>query len=225
METDIVLLLTATVTPQVDFMKINKPNERRAEYQNAIRWYLRNTPYRIVVGENSGCTDLIEYLSGDERRRVELICYVEQRTGDDHGIYEMEIIRQCFEKSNFLKQCKVIFKITGRLVLLNIMPLANSLAHEDGNFLASNIERHLNYIDARFYAFNVELYPRIMESAEGIGSQYDGVESSIAAFVKRGLIARRLCFVFFPYPYMVHGRGGIQARNTMSHGAFTYGAA
>lgn len=224
MNKDIVLLLTATVQPQVDFMTISNGLERKRQYQEAIKWYLEHTPYRLVVGENSGCTDLLNDITCNEER-IELVSYVEKRRGDNHGIYEMEIIHQCFERSTFLKDCNVVFKVTGRLVLLNIMSLANPLAHVKGDFLASNIERHLSYIDARFYAFNVGLYPCITIVTEGIGSQYPDVESAIAAFVKRGLIAHSLRFILFPYPYRVHGRGGVRAPHTTSHALFSYTAA
>ena len=59
MNNTVVLLLTGCVKPNVtnDVLTVTNVETRARQYVEAIRWYLENTPFRIVFCENSG-TDL-----------------------------------------------------------------------------------------------------------------------------------------------------------------------
>lgn len=64
---DVVLLLTACVSPNSDDSgPVGLDGVRRAEYVKAVRWYIENTPYKVVLCENSG-TDLSDELAKGRR--------------------------------------------------------------------------------------------------------------------------------------------------------------
>lgn len=52
----VVLLLTGCIRPNIknDILAITDVETRKNQYLEAIRWYVQNTPYKIVFCENSG---------------------------------------------------------------------------------------------------------------------------------------------------------------------------
>jgi len=202
---NVVLILTATITPQVNFIKISDKGKRRAEYEKAICWYLEHTPYKIVVGENSGCYDLLNCIPQNEKSRVELICYSETANVST-GWNEMQIMRRVSEQSTFVKEADLLFKITGRLILTNIMEVLRQPIHHKGSLFASNISRDLQSTDTRFYAFTPDFYPQILETQELIKEKW--VESAIMEFVNKQLRTDKNSVLLFNRPLFVSGRSG-----------------
>ena len=118
---DIVLLLTGTIFPNsFTTLKLTDPDERKAQYISAIKYYLDNSKSRIVFCENSS-TSLKEYFPG-QKDRLEFITFNSEAGKPDRGkgSKEMEIIDEGMNKSIFIKESKGIIKITGRLKVLNI---------------------------------------------------------------------------------------------------------
>lgn len=56
MNHQVVLLLTGCVQPNIknDVLAIKDVETRKNQYLEAIDWYIKNTPYKIVFCENSG---------------------------------------------------------------------------------------------------------------------------------------------------------------------------
>lgn len=210
-DSDIILLLTATVTPQTQGMKISESGERRRQYEASIAWYLEHTKYRIVVGENSGCSDLIEPFKGRYGDRVELVCYKDTEVHNNYGINELNLIKLCMETSVQIRSCKAVFKITGRLILKNIKTIIPQIKFLQAPFFATNIERHFKYIDARFFAFSKDLFPRIYSVRSEL--ECCDIETALAAMVYQGVCDDEFHLSFLFLPFRVHGNSGLTVRN------------
>jgi hypothetical protein len=210
---DVALLVTATITPQVDYIIIKDSKERLNQYLTAINWYLQNTPYKVIIGENSGYNQLVSYLPSKYRERVEFICYnQEKEDGRNHGYYEWDILRHVYQCSQSVKNTSIIFKITGRLILKNICTIINSLDKNDKAFIAGNMYRtsledgYFN-IDTRFFAFSTNLYNNILSVQNIVGDDYIYclVERAMSELVKKFILENTASFVELRQPFVVRG--------------------
>lgn len=98
---DVILLLTGCIVPNVtDKLYYSDPEERQRQYVEALRWYLNNTPYKIIFAENSG-TDLSPLFHTD---RIEFLTYKSKPTVPERsrGYKEMEILEYVRDHSQFL---------------------------------------------------------------------------------------------------------------------------
>lgn len=50
----VVLILTGTIEPNVDFVTRSDVGQRISDYHHCISWYLEQTPFPVVFAENSG---------------------------------------------------------------------------------------------------------------------------------------------------------------------------
>lgn len=221
---DIVLLLTATVTPQFNYMA-HKPTERLEHYISAIKWYLENTPYKLVIGENSNYCQLCDTLDRKYRERVELISWQETNTSRTFGYNEFLILKKVYQQSLFVKEAKLIIKITGRLIVKNIKWHIRQLQLFSGDYIAADIHRSLVYIDSRFFAFTVSKYEEILakedaccavfwddihsgKSRNGDDGKYVDFESTIGAVIKESFIADKSTFKYLWFPIYIEGIEG-----------------
>lgn len=222
---EIVLLLTATVTPQFNYMAHNA-SMRLNQYITAIKWYLENTPFRIIIGENSACYNLKDNFDVKYSKRMELICYQETNTTRTFGYNEMLILRNVYERSIFLKDAKLVFKITGRLIVPNVMwHVAQLRRIGGGNFIAADLHYNLDYIDSRFFAFTVSRYSDILKEEpnccaihwndihagkcrNGDNGKWVDFESTIGAVIRKGMIKDMSSFRYLCFPIFVKGIEG-----------------
>lgn len=124
-----VLLLTGCVNPNgMSFTYLNDVHERKKQYLNALKWYLENTEFEIVFVENSN-TDLSSCFENIEhRQRLEFLTF----NGNDFdkslgkGFGEANIIEYAFDKSKKIVNADLIAKITGRLIVSNVVELFNA---------------------------------------------------------------------------------------------------
>lgn len=226
---DIVLLLTATVTPQFSYMA-QTPSIRLQQYVTAIQWYLQNTPYKIIIGENSGYYNLLSHFERIYYDRIELICYQETNTSRQFGYNEMLILKNVYEKSLFLKKASLVFKITGRLIIQNIKWHVLQLRYYSGkgDFIAANIHRKLIYIDSRFFAFTTSRFEDILSEEpnccaifwddikagkcqNGDNGKWVDFESTIGAVIRKGMENNKK-FRFLLFPIFVKGIEGYQGK-------------
>lgn len=225
-DSEIVLLLTATVTSQWTHMNnMIAPNDRLQQYVNAIQWYLDQTPFRIVVGENSGYYQLKEHFAPDDQERIELICYQETNTTRTYGYNEMLILRHIYEESKFIDKSTLILKVTGRLIVKNINSHVRQLRRSKGDFIAAYIHRSLVYIDSRFFAFTSSMFAHILSYEDaccaifwedvhagkvknGEGGKYVDFESTIGAAIRDALRRDKKSFRFLFHPRIISGVEG-----------------
>lgn len=123
-----VILLTACINPDgMAFTKLTDPEERKKQYIDAINYYVNNTTLPIVFVENSN-TDISSLFDSTIRRgRLEMFTFKgneDKMRGKGYG--EAEIIDYALNHSKIIDETSILIKITGRLVICNVMMLAAS---------------------------------------------------------------------------------------------------
>lgn len=233
-DSEILMLLTATITPQFENM-YHTPEERKKQYISAIMFYLEKTPYPMVICENSGYYNLLESIDKSYHERIEYICFQETNKARNYGYNEMIILEKIKKESQFLKDAKLIIKLTGRIIIKNIVQLTSQVKKERGHFLAANINRNLQYISSRCFFFTTSMYDTILSKKDGIGAitykyvrdggvippdKYVDIESAIAGVIKEELQKDLKSFKFLHYPMLISGVSGyygtdLETKSTM----------
>ena len=230
-DSEVLMLLTATVTPQFNCM-YHTPEERKKQYISAIMFYLEKTPYPMVICENSGYYNLLDSIDKRYHGRIEYICFQETNNTRNHGYNEMLILERIKRESLFLKNAKILIKVTGRLVIKNIIQLTSQVKKNQGDFLAANINRNLQYIDCRCFFFTPSMYDALLSKKDGIGAityqyvrdggvippdKYVDIESAIAGVIKEELQKDLKSFKFLHYPILVSGISGYKGTDMEIH--------
>lgn len=149
-----VLLLTACVKPEgMSFTRIQDSGQRLKEYEDALDWYLKHTPFRIVVVENT-LTDFSDrFAPYKESERLEFITFSGNNfdKGLGKGYGEGLIMRYAFEHSSILKDADRVAKITGRIIIENIM----ELIHRYFSFSHPIVMANTAISGDRFFAYSL----------------------------------------------------------------------
>lgn len=210
MNNTVVLLLTGCVKPNItnDVLAVTDVEIRKRKYVGAIRWYLENTPFRIVFCENSG-TDLSSEFNLFLGGRIEFLTFVADKkgAGRDKGYREMEILEHIQECSEFFQEGSFFVKITGRLVLLNVCKLVNSLSKFGGDFVSAYMSGRYVYSDSRFIFFTKPFFPILLGQKEKLTDYKHNFEYytfiSVMEARKKGIK-----FIYPPMAERVHGVSG-----------------
>lgn len=120
---NILLFLTGTInTYGKGFSIISDPQERRIDYINTIRYYLKNYEFPVLFVENSNENISSYFRSEIENKRLEVLCFdgnnYDEQIGK--GLGEMLCIKYGINNSLFIRQDYFVFKITGRYKILNL---------------------------------------------------------------------------------------------------------
>lgn len=206
---DVVLLLTGCIVPNSSrALVITDAETRKSQYLEAINWYLLNTEYKIVFGENSG-TDLSSEIDERYHERIEFLTYMSKPTIPDRGkgYKEMEIIEYCLRNSKWLKVADAIMKGTGRLVLKNVTTVL-ALTRTKKSFAASWMFPKYVASDSRFFFCSYDFLLRFVGYKEkiGVGSDYLQFEEALGMCIKDGRNTTR-----YEFPMCspnIHGIGG-----------------
>lgn len=118
-----VILLTACINPNgMSFTKLQDKEERKKQYLEALDFYLSSTKLRIVFCDNSG-EDLSGLRCQVNNPRAEMLSFqgndYDKNLGKGYG--EFGILQYAFQHSAFIKEATTVIKITGRLVVNNIV--------------------------------------------------------------------------------------------------------
>ena len=111
---NIAILMTGTINPNsFATLALINPEIRRAQYIEAIKFYLEKTNLNIVFTENSGCSIEKEFENNKDKDRLEFLIYKSEPTIPDKGkgAKELEIINYAFNQSKFISESKAIIKI------------------------------------------------------------------------------------------------------------------
>ena len=219
---EIVLLLTATVTPQYNYMA-HTESKRKEDYLSAINYYLIHFPYKLVVGENSGCYNLLDDVENCFRDRIELICYKDTDNTRNYGYNEMIILETCKNQSVFLQNAELIVKITGRIKVLNLEQLISQVRKPRGDFFAAEIGVQMLYINARCFFFTNTVWDEIFALKDGVGrithdeikagknpppGVYVDVETAFGSLIRERIRKDRKTFRMLRYPIIMSGTSG-----------------
>lgn len=129
-----VLLLTSTVSPK-DNPFVGTMEQRRIEYIRAIKWYLKNTPYKIVIVDNSN----YDFSLDIRDTRLDTFRFDAPFQNKGKGYGELGIIDYGLSHSKSLKFASQIIKITGRHIVTNIMELLDECNDVDAVYEDSNL--------------------------------------------------------------------------------------
>ncbi len=121
-EKECVLLLTACVNPyNMVYTKLVDPNIRRKQYIDSVAYYYKNTKYKIVICNNTG--DDFRGIFNYSDERFEYIFFegnnYDSSLGKGYG--EFEIIKYALSNSHLISNHDYIIKVTGRLIIPNVI--------------------------------------------------------------------------------------------------------
>lgn len=149
-----VILLTSTVSP-VGIPYSGTVEERKNEYLQAIKFYLSETTYNIVIIDNSGynfCYDI------NTTKRFEALFFNCDRNDIEKGkgYSEANLIKYGIENSRFLKSADYIIKITGRHIIYNITQLLRYCNNSKSAYVDTDI--YLNFAHSYFFYAPINFY-------------------------------------------------------------------
>ena len=158
-----VILLTGCINPNgMAYTSLNNIEERKEQYVNAIRHYLKKTNYPVVFSENSG-TDISHYFQ-EFIKSGQLECLTfqgNQNKEKGKGYGECEIIKYALDNSHIILSFNEvrIVKITGRLIIKNICPIIriHDLFFSKRTTLCM-INSDLSFPDSRIIMAHIDFY-------------------------------------------------------------------
>lgn len=166
-----ILLLTGCINPNgMTMTALSDQEERKRQYVEAIHFYLSNTCYPIVFSENSG-TDISQLFQKEiQSGRLEYLSFEgNQNKEKGKGYGECEIIQYTLDNSKIIHYAKDkrIAKITGRLVIRNIMSIVrvHSLLFPQNTVFCA-INSNLSFPDSRFIIAPESFYNTFLKSKE-----------------------------------------------------------
>lgn len=153
----IVLLLTATIKPfNEKYIKIRSIDLRESDYYNSILHYL-NLGFTVVFVENSLFKS--ERIEGLAHRfsNFEILKFASTKShlGKGHG--EKEIIDYAIANSQLMNSSDLIFKISGRYIVKNIVKFSEGLG-ECKEDIYLNFTRNLSWADSRIFIMKKDFY-------------------------------------------------------------------
>lgn len=207
-----VLLLTACFNPGgMKFTVLQDKEERKQQYIKAVKYYLDNTRYRIVFCENSGedLTDLTETVANHS---LEILSF----QGNDYdkslgkGFGEFEIVRYAFQNSKFIKDATTIVKITGRLIvnnLVEVIGLQNKLFLFPKHFVYVGDGSH-NAYDSRCIVASKDFFSNTFIASNNLINDSAGYYFEHYLFDKISQLPARFVVSVFVFPLAYSGMSG-----------------
>lgn len=189
-----IILLTSCVNPNgMPFTALSDINVRKQQYLDALRFYVNNTPLPIVYVDNSN-VDIKEYnvISNIVDDRLEILSFDgnhDKEHGKGYG--ELEIIDYAIKHSNIINSNTnvSIIKITGRLVVVNIMTILNQLKYNilpSSNSVICSMNSDFSMADSRLLIAPLNFYKRLIENRMAINDS-EGVylEHVLCSLIKK----------------------------------------
>jgi hypothetical protein len=157
--TNISVLLTSCVMPPQDMTRlvITNSNERLEQYLEAIKFYINNTNYNIVVVDNSNFDYTKHFCLNDNnyQNRIEFLAFDGSNFDSSRGkgFGEMLIIQHALKKSKFINEKSVIVKVTGRIIVENINDIVNIYLRKgiSNNLVFANVKYNLKFLNSVFF--------------------------------------------------------------------------
>jgi len=167
-----VVLMTATITPPKDALSLKRidPNQRENDYAEALKYYLsipEQYVNKIIFAENSN-SDLsrLKKLVNDTPHN-KIVEFIEYPDGNNfppyygRGYGEQKLIDYAVDNSKILTEEDVIWKVTGRYKLLNIIKLIKTQPKEFSIYCDLRKYR-ITIADTRTYAFTLQGYRKYL---------------------------------------------------------------
>ena len=216
---NVVLLITACINPNSSHMlKLRNVDERKRQYIKAIEWYFRNTPYFIVFAENSDTPMTIpeEILKSE---RFEYLKWKELPEVPDRGkgYKEAKIHEKVMAESKLYSIADIVVKITGRLIMTNIVKSIKSIKNPSNILLMSNFGWKFKYQDTRFIIAGKLAFEELQKANSKIDTTV-GMEEAYAAESVKLIRDGKVDYELSKYLPNVIGVGGGTAENYSKRG-------
>lgn len=216
---NVVLLMTACINPNSSHMlKIRDVDVRKRQYIKAIEWYFRNTPYLIVFAENSDTPmTLPEEILNSER--FEYLKWKEMPEVPDRGkgYKEAKIHEKVMAESKLYSIADIVVKITGRLIMTNIVKSIKSIKNPSNILLMSNFGWKFKYQDTRFIIAGKMAFEELQKANSRIDTTV-GMEEAYAAESVKLIKEKKVDYELSKYLPNVIGIGGGTAENYSKRG-------
>ena len=158
----VVLLLTGTVNPNnMSFTKLLDVDSRKAQYLEAIRFWLKKVDVPIVFVENSGYS-LASYFEKEiAANRLEMLDFegnnYTRNLGKGYG--ELLILEYAYLHSKKVREADFIFKVTGRHRILNFSSFLKQYEQYSDMHVMVKFYGFLKNCDSRFFGFVPSFIP------------------------------------------------------------------
>jgi len=154
------ILLTGCINPSgMAFTEVQDDVVRLNQYCDSIRFYLHETPCKILFVENSGTDISFHFQREIEDKRLEVLTFqgntYNKELGKGYG--EMMIISYALLNSVLVRENNAICKITGRYKVLNINSFLNYYMTCEATLMVELL-RGLKYSDSRLFLGTVDFY-------------------------------------------------------------------
>lgn len=158
------LIITGCINPNsnVPVLSVKDGDLRRRQYIDSIRFYIEKTNFEnIVFCENSGAQkdDSLEKTAKKNGKKFEWLSFsgdVDKAITKGKGFGEIEIINYAIAHSKLLSEKKLIFKVTGRLIIKNVNWFIR-LGKPSVNYFMG---REDAFVDTRCYCISRETFEK-----------------------------------------------------------------
>lgn len=210
-----IVLLTATVTPNAPALGgvVNDPRDRLIQYRRSIKVWSRaaqSQDFSLAVVETSGSTaqEVLGGVSGAARANIQFVPYLPPREllVRGKGAAELGAVHEALGRLDGISDESTVYKVTGRLALLNPMILETLPA--DGLRLRMTLDR--SFADSRVFGASLAVWRDQLQDHERVINDESGtfLEHFIAGRASYGSTVGRISLSRFRQRPVLSGRSG-----------------
>lgn len=184
----ICVLLTATINPyNMSFTTLRDPKLRFNQYYDALSYYSKlDLPVIFVENSNYDLSyfkqqfNNVEFLSFDGNK-------YDDRLGK--GVGELNCINFALLNSRLITPESYVIKITGRLKVLNLKRIADSILGED---IIANLKSNMKISDSRIFICkstflqNLNIYKHLLNDTNGVYFEHILAKTIIHSILEKG---------------------------------------
>ena len=147
------IFLTACINPgNMPNTALQNANIRHVQYENALKWYLENTNYKILFVENSGVDISSDFSSYIKVNRLEVLTFdgnasFDKKRGKGYG--EALIVKYALSNAKSFSSNPRIIKISGRIIIKNIISLVNHSKSRNDLYMNTLIVEKKNFASSK----------------------------------------------------------------------------
>lgn len=211
---NLAVLLTSCIDPgNVCSVARRDPAIRLNDYVRSLKFFLLlRSIGNIVFCENSGfdVSEIREVvrLNNPYQKKVEILSFYGQPDRPEYGkgYGEMRIIDYALEHSTIIRECSMIMKVTGRLIVANAEKIGKAIGETNGVEVFCDLRRDLTTADSRFFCATPRFVRKYFMSFAAIMDESTGIcfEDVLARAVHRAM-ADGMRWSMLPYAHDIRG--------------------
>ena len=151
-----VLLLTGTVNiNDKHFTALTNIDQRRQNYIDTIRHYLKKYDLPIIFVENSG-ENLSEYFTEEiKKKQIEILYFNGNNYAPEigKGLGEMKCLEFAITNSTFITDGSFVYKITGRYIIENLPSFLKVMDKNSTVELIADLTNNFRFSSAAIFGF------------------------------------------------------------------------